>query len=149
MDEVLPAIRLLEDRTELRVVDLETLPLDEAVDFIVIPGGSCDLAVVHAGLHALLQKTLDAGGLIAGICNGAVVMASAGILRGRRCTHTAHPMHAPRPQFNELLDFAETAFAGSHYTNEDLTIDGNLITAKPQFTEDFARAIAQHLGIKH
>jgi putative intracellular protease/amidase len=88
------------------------------------------------------RRVLKNGGFTAGICNGALVIGSAGVLIGKRCTHTAHPKYAPLPEFKELLDFAEDAFKGSTYVDEDVVIDGNIITAKPYAADSLAKAVA-------
>ncbi|MEW6713265.1 MAG: DJ-1/PfpI family protein, partial [Candidatus Riflebacteria bacterium] len=81
--------------------------------------------------------------VVGGICNGALVLANAGILSNRRCTHTAIPKYAPIPEFQELLDFAEPRFAESVYVDEDVVVDGRLITAKPWAHELFAKRMAE------
>ncbi len=147
MDEVQPTIAALKNKTHLRVVDLNNLPVDGPIDFVVIPGGSCDEAVVHSDLHNLIRKTVASNGVVAGICNGALVLASAGILKNQKCTHTAHPKYDPLPEFKELLEFANKVFEGSLYIDEDVVIDGNIITAKPHASIEFAKAIVSKLGI--
>jgi putative intracellular protease/amidase len=147
MDEVQPAIAKLQNTTILKIIDLKSLAIDGPVDFIIIPGGSCDEALDNFTLHDLIRKTNESGKVVAGICNGAVVLASAGILKNQKCTHTAHPKYAPMPEFEELLAFADKVFEGSKYIDEDVVIDGKIITAKPQVSVEFAEAIALKLGI--
>ncbi|MEO5668774.1 MAG: DJ-1/PfpI family protein, partial [Bdellovibrionota bacterium] len=122
IDEVEPTIALLAGKISLQRVNLDLLPPKGMADFLIIPGGSCDQAVVHSGLHELIQDVLTRDGFVAGICNGAVVLASAGVLKNRRCTHTAHPKYAPLPDFKELLDFAEVVFKDSIYIDEDVVV---------------------------
>ncbi len=146
MEEVKPTIELLRERSPVRplkIVDLNSLPSPGTANFLVIPGGSCDQAVIDNNLHELILDTLKRGGFVAGICNGALVLASAGVLKGKRCTHTAHPKYAPLPEFKELLDFAELAFKGSIYVDEDVVIDGQIITSKPHAAERFAKAVEE------
>jgi putative intracellular protease/amidase len=146
MDEVRATQELLGDSFDLRVVELSQISNHLEADFIVIPGGSCGDAVVHPGLLALLKKVDGKGGLLAGICNGALVLASAGVLKGRRCTHTARPKYAPLPQFRELLEIASKLFADSIYVDEDVVVSANVITAKPSASRQFAVAVQDFLN---
>jgi putative intracellular protease/amidase len=147
MLEVELAIELLKDKTQLQVIDLAGLPPHSTPDFLLIPGGSCDLAIINKELHQLIQEVRDRDGLLAAICNGALVLASAGILVGHQCTHTAIPKYAPIPEFEELLRVATPLFVGSIYVDEDVVISKNIITAKPRATREFAEAVAQKLKI--
>ncbi len=145
MAEVEPTLSPLDEKVSYSVVELEDVSANLSADFIVIPGGDCYEAVNHSGLHQLIQKINSDNALIAGICNGAVVLASAGVLKNRKCTHTAHPKYAPLPEFKELLDFSGKVFADSIYVDEDVVIDGNIITAKPRAANEFAKAIVAKL----
>lgn len=147
IDEVLPTIEALNKNTNLNIIDLTSVKSDLSADFLVLPGGSCDEAVVHYELHNLIRKTLSSNGIVAGICNGALVLASAGVLKNRKCTHTANQKYAPWPEFKELLEFAEKIFSESVYIDEDVVIDGNIITAKPHAAELFAEAIKRKLAL--
>ena len=85
MAEVEPVIELLRHGTDLKIATLDALP-KEIPNFVLIPGGSCDLAIVHSELHTSIRNVDHQGGLLAAICNGALVLASAGILGGHHCT---------------------------------------------------------------
>ena len=147
MDELEDAIKILEDRTVLTTVTLDDDLKEVSANFLLIPGGSCDLAVTNQGLHQLIKNVKDKNGTVAGICNGALVLASAGVLSGEKCTHTAVEKYAPRPQFDELLEVAAREFAGSEYIDEDVVVSNNVITAKPHATKEFAHAVEKALGI--
>jgi putative intracellular protease/amidase len=148
MDEVAPAISKLQRKVQLQIVELAEVVSGLEADFLIIPGGSCDDAIVHTGLHSLIQKVNSKAGLLAGICNGALVLASAGVLKGRQCTHTVHPKYAPLPQFKELLAAAEKLFAGSNYVDEDVVISANVVTAKPRAAEEFAKTVLLQLRLE-
>jgi putative intracellular protease/amidase len=148
IDEVLPTQELLADRVDLRVIDLSEVKHQLSADFLIFPGGSCDEAIVHRELQKLIQKVNSKKGVLAGICNGALVLASAGVLISQNCTHTAHPKYAPLPEFKELLEIAGELFKESTYVDEDVVISDNIITAKPHATQEFARAIGKSLGLK-
>lgn len=112
------------------------------VRYILVPGGDCWSVMNLPQLDDLLKRAVSNSKIvIGGICNGALVLANAGILIGRRCTHTAIPKYAPLPEFQELLDFAVPRFAGSIYVDEDVAVDERIITAKPWAHELFAQRI--------
>ena len=69
--------------------------------------------------------------MIGAICNGTFAAARAGLLRGRRCTHTAVPQWADPEVFGELIAVGREAFAGAVYVDEHVVIDGRIVTAKP------------------
>ena len=145
MLEVEPAIALLKDKTQLQVIDLKDLPPGNTPDFLLIPGGSCDHAIIDTNLHALIQEVNHRGGLLGGICNGAVVLASSGVLKGHHCTHTAVPKYAPVPEFEELLRVATPLFVGSIYVDENVVQSKNIITAKPSAADAFAKSVEKAL----
>ncbi len=108
---------------------------------LVVPGGELDAAWEDTAL----LDAIRAAPRVAGICNGALMLARAGRLQGRRATHTAHAPYATRPQWSALLDAAEPALAGSSYVDEDVVVDGDVVTAKPWAAIDFAKTLASSL----
>ena len=147
LDEVVPVMDALQGKCDLKFIDLESTPFpDLKPDFLLIPGGSCDTAIHHGELHSMIRDLDSRHGMLAGICNGALILASAGILKGRSCTHTAHPKYAPLPEFKELLEAAAPLFSGSTYVDEDVVISNHVITAKPWASHEFAKAILKKLG---
>lgn len=113
---------------------------------VVIPGGSPDTVMEDAALHALLRACVG-GPVVAAICNGALVLAAAGVLAGRRVTHTCTPDYAPLPAFEALLRVATAVFASSVFVDEDVVDDGAVITAKPWAAIAFAHTLARRLGV--
>ncbi len=148
LDEVNPTIALLKDRVDLRKISLSQIKSDLVTEFLIVPGGSCDKALVHKELHKLIQGINKKKSLLAGICNGALVLASAGVLKNRRCTHTAIPKYAPASKYKELLKIADQLFIDSLYTDEDVVVSDNVITAKPWASIKFADAILKQLHMK-
>ena len=146
MDEVAPAIELLGAQLPLSIVDMSDINSTDLVDIVVVPGGNCENAILHKPLHELIRTTHSRGGIVAGICNGALVLASAGVLSNKKCTHTAHPKYAPIPEFAELLSVAEVLFRDSIYVDEDVVVDGKIITAKPWAANEFAKIIKRQLS---
>ncbi len=114
------------------------------VRYVLVPGGDCSSVMNNPALNAILKNATASSDIVVGaICNGALVLANAGILSGRRCTHTAIPRYAPVPEFQELLDFAGPRFAESIYVDDDVVVDGRLVTAKPWAYELFAEKVAE------
>lgn len=145
LDEVVPAQELLQRDHHLQTIDLNEIDDSISADFILIPGGSCDLAVEHRALHRFIQRTKASKGIVAGICNGALVLASAGVLKDEKCTHTAVPKYAPLPEFKLLLEVAGREFRGSTFIDEDVVVSGQVVTAKPWAAQKFADTVANRL----
>lgn len=123
------------------VVDLDVEEIDPSnVDLLVIPGGHPAEIVNDPSLgrkvEAFLEKVREIdgrGGKLAAICGGPQWLAFAGVLRGRRCTHS--------------LDHPGPEFEGSVFTNEHLTVDGNIITAQGQAYAEFAVEMGRQTGV--
>jgi putative intracellular protease/amidase len=123
------------------VVDMDLLDLDpEDVDLLVIPGGTPANIIADpaqrervAALTSLLKSVDRAGGKLAAICGGPMFLAHAGVLDGRRCTHS----YPDQPE----------AFAKTIFTNEYVTVDGNIITAQGQAFPEFAVEVGKAMGI--
>jgi D-lactate dehydratase len=107
-------------------------------DALVIPGGRAPeyLAINESVLNCARQFS-DSGKLIAAICHGQLILAAAGLLKGRKCT----AYRALRPV---LID------AGAHWiepkTMMDCVSDGNLITgviykAHPEYIQLVVKAL--------
>lgn len=112
---------------------------------LLVPGGDPASVVEDPELHAFLADAVERS-VVGAICNGALLLARAGCLRGRSVTHTAVPRYAPVPAFAELLAFAGPVLEGSRYVDEDVVVDGRLVTAKPWAALDFAKAVARAAG---
>lgn len=84
-------------------------------------------------VHALFKKAAALGKLIGSICISPVVLAHAGLLKGKKVT--CWPDGA-----------AEVAKGGGRYTGADLEIDGRLITANgPLPAKKYGQALAEAL----
>ena len=123
------------------VVDLDVEELDpDKVDLLIVPGGHpSDIIngpMMKDKVDIFLDKTRRIGRKgrkLAAICGGPEWLETAGVLDGRRCTHSQE-----RP--------AE-AFEKAIFTNERLTIDGNVITAQGQARSGFAAEMGRQMGI--
>ncbi len=100
------------------------LTLDDRPDLVVVPGGGWNhrggrgarAAAQEGRLPALLRQLHDAGTIMAGVCTGAMLLATAGILRGRPAT-THH------------LALDELREAGAVVIDARIVADGDVITA--------------------
>jgi putative intracellular protease/amidase len=123
------------------VVDMDITEVDpKDVDLLVIPGGHpldhindpSKKEKVEA-LVSLIRAVNERGGKIAAICGGPRWLAYAGVLDGRRCTHS--------------LDEPGEMFSKAIFTNEHVTVDGNIITGKGQAYAEFAVEMGRQAGI--
>lgn len=119
----------------------------EKVGAILVPGGDCEAAVHAPRLPSLLRSASARGILIGGICHGVLVLAKAGVLAGRACTHVCVPKYAPGPEFASLLDTAAPLFAGSAWHDENVVVDAHIVTAKPWAHLEFATTMASLAGL--
>ena len=111
----------------------------EKYDAVVLPGGmpgakilgECRKVVGCAAAFDARHK------VVAAICAApATVLGMNGLLSGRKATCY------PAEQFIQVLE-------GASYTGEDMTTDGNLITANgPKSAMKFALAVCEKLGLK-
>ena len=114
---------------------------------VLVPGGDCEAAVRSAPLAGLLRDAAARRIPIGAICHGALVLAWAGVLDGRRCTHVCTPKYASQPEFAPLLEFARPHFARSRTEDENVVVDDLVVTAKPWAHLEFATTLAQVVGL--
>lgn len=86
-------------------------------DLLMIPGGlpGAENLCNHPQVRELITKQYEAGRLVSAICAGPMIFGSLGISKGKRCTCY--------PGFEEHL-------VGAQYTEELVTVDGNVITGE-------------------
>ena len=92
----------------------------EGYDGIVIIGGagSPEFLWGHSRLRSLVAGFAEAGKLVSGICLSPVVLARAGVLRGKRAT-----------VFRTADSVAEMRKGGADLRDEPVVVDGQFITA--------------------
>ena len=111
---------------------------------VLVPGGDPRSILLPKPVAALaLRAQAEHGALLAGICAGSLVLASAGLLKGRRATHNYTAEHAPPEKVAAAAEFWE----GMHFERANLVQDGQFITAQPWAYRQFAAAVAKHLGV--
>ena len=107
-----------------------------AADFdgIVIPGGYApDHMRRNPSMVKLVKDLFDAGRVVAAICHGGWMLASAKVLQGRTVT-----------SFFSIKD--DLTHAGANYVDQEVVVDGKLITSRtPDDLPAFMRAIIQTL----
>lgn len=99
-------------------------------DALVVPGGYApDLMRLHPAMVELVGEHARAGRVVAAICHGSWLLASADVIRGKRVTGA--------PSIKDDL-----TNAGGRYEDREVVCDGNLITSrKPADIPAFSRAI--------
>ncbi len=103
-------------------------------DCVIVPGGFApDFLRHHPPSIAFVAKAYKAGKVIASICHGPWVLASAGILKGKKATC-----------FFAIADDVKNA--GAKYKDAEVVVDGKLVTSrKPEDLPAFCRAIIKLL----
>jgi protease I len=102
----------------------------------VLPGGviNGDLVRADADAVAFVKAFFDAGKPVAAICHAPWVLAEADVVKGRRMTSW------PSLQ-------TDLRNAGAHWVDEEVVVDGNLITSrKPDDLDAFGAAIVEEFA---
>ena len=119
----------------------------ETLRCLLVPGGDIRAVLDNAALDTLLASAARAPWIaIGGICNGVVLLAKAGVLDGRACTHTCTQRFASAPEFEPLLAFAAPHFARTRYVDRDVVQEGAIVTARPWGASRFAERLAMLTG---
>jgi len=115
------------------------LPIDqvkaEDFDAVIIPGGwAPDRLRRYPAVLAFVKGIDEAGKIVAAICHGGWVPASAGILKGKTMTCVV-----------AIKD--DVINAGAKYVDQAVVVDGNLITSRtPADLPDFCSEIIKALS---
>ena len=124
-------------RASRGVVLLADMTLDEALkqeyDMVVLPGGlpGADHLDDDPRIRGLLRTMADSGRYTAAICAAPKVLASTGLLEGKKVT-----------SFPGVLD----AFADLDYRSDPVVQDGRMITSRgPGTAMDFALTLIENL----
>ena len=119
-------------QTECLVEDLDA----EALDAVVLPGGMPGAENLRNSQEviSLVSGMFKAGKVVGAICAAPIVLAQAGIMKGKVCT--GYPM-----------SMVKDALADARYTGEMAEKDGNVVTGKgPGASFEFAVKLAEALG---
>ena len=103
-------------------------------DAVVIPGGwAPDFLRRYPEINAFVRDMYDKGKVVASICHGGWVLASAGVLKGKKAT-----------SFSAIKD--DVINAGAEFLDKEVVVDGNLITSRnPYDLPVFCREIIKQL----
>ncbi len=105
-------------------------------DMLVIPGGGAPENLrIDDGAVAFTREFTESGKPVAAICHGAQLLISADVLKNRTLTAV-----------NKIRDDVKNA--GGTYVDEELVVDGNLITSRtpkdlPAFNEAIVAAMTE------
>ena len=113
------------------------------VGCLLVPGGNPDTIAENAHAKQIVRAVLAGGGVVAGVCAGVVVLALAGVLRGRRVAHNYTARDVPA----EVRRHTDPLWDGVVFEPSGLAVDGTLITARPERHEEFADAVATACGV--
>jgi deglycase len=109
----------------------------EAGDFdaVIIPGGYApDRMRRHPAMVDLVRQAALNGKVVAAICHGGWMLASAEVIRGKNLTG-----------FHAIKD--DLIHAGAHYRDAEVVVDGKIITSRqPSDLPAFCRAILAALA---
>jgi protease I len=99
-------------------------------DAVIIPGGYApDLMRRYPDMVKLVREAVEQGKVVASICHGGWMLASADVLKGRTVT-----------SFFAIKD--DLVHAGAVFVDQEVAVDGNLITSRmPEDLPAFCRAI--------
>ena len=125
------------DKADTRKVDIALSDADpDEYAALVLPGGviNGDFVRADADAVAFVKAFFDSGKPVAAICHAPWVLAEADVVRGRRMTSW------PSLQ-------TDLRNAGAEWVDEEVVIDGNLITSrKPDDLDAFGAAIVEQFG---
>ncbi len=120
------------------------LGADEAArhrfDAVIIPGGYApDLLRTNERLVEMVRAHVQQGAIVAAICHGTWMLASADVLRGRKATGAA-----------QIRD--DVRNAGATWVDQASVRDGNIITSRkpgdlPQFCAAIVEALAEKTAV--
>jgi protease I len=118
-------------------LDLAQAKAGEYAGIVVIGGvGSPEFLWGHSRLHALVAEFAGSGKPVAAICLSPVVLARAGVLRGRRAT-----------VFRTPDSVAEMRKGGAELLNDPVVVDGRFITANgPDAARKFGMEVVAALS---
>jgi protease I len=112
---------------------LEDIKVSDFDAVIFVGGGGATQYWADPLAHKLARESYESGKIVAAICVAPVVLAKAGILKGKKATVWSS-------------DAGQLLVAGAKYSRENVVKDGNIITASGpfaarEFGEELVKAI--------
>jgi protease I len=105
-------------------------------DAVIVPGGYApDMMRRHPAMVRLVREAAQQGKVVAAICHAGWMLASAGVIRGKRVT-----------SFSSIKD--DMVNAGGQWVDQEVVVDGALITSRrpddlPAFCREIVKALAK------
>jgi protease I len=105
-------------------------------DAVVVPGGYApDMMRRHEAMVRLVREAAQHGKVVAAICHAGWMLASAGVIKGRKVT-----------SFFSIKD--DMVNAGGQWVDQEVVVDGTLITSRkpddlPAFCREIVKALAK------
>jgi putative intracellular protease/amidase len=130
-DKIVPSFGGLHVQADMLLKDVES----SHVDLLVIPGGDPKVYIDRKDIQDFLQELNEKGRPIAAICGGPEFLAQAGLLKGIKVAH------------GHEQEYAVQVFKESIITDEDVIVEGNIITADGQAYVEFAVEIGRQVGL--
>lgn len=110
-------------------LSLADIRIDQYDSIVLVGGGGAEVYWDDFSLHRILKEAYNKRVILGAECIAPVILARAGLLQGKRAT----VWHTEGPQLQKK---------GALYTAENVTVDGNIVTANgPQAAEAFAQAV--------
>lgn len=122
--------RLLPDKT---IAEIDP----EDIDVFIIPGGDPSYLYDNIELKNFITVLNNKNKLIAGICGGTELLARYGILDNKKCTGDSSGIK--KEDYN--------LYEKSTIVNEDVVVDGNIITSMGQAYVEFALEISRKINM--
>ncbi|RLE48195.1 DJ-1 family protein [Candidatus Woesearchaeota archaeon] len=111
--------------------------VDEYDAMVLVGGGGAQQYFEDETVHKIIKRMNSAGKIVAAICISPKTLALTGILRGKKAT-VWDP--GDRSVIKEIEE------KGAIYTGENVTVDGNIITANgPHAATEFGKTIKKKL----
>lgn len=122
--------------TAQATLSLDKVNVADYVAIIFIGGSGATIYQHDSQAHSLAQAALQQNKVLAAICIAPTTLAYAGVLKGKKATVWN----------GDGQQEAVLAKNGATFTNQEVTVDGNLITANgPPAAEKFGKVILEKL----
>lgn len=110
------------------------------IDLFLIPGGDNASVIENRELKQLIGELNEKDKTIGAICGGVMLLGSSGILEGRKYTGFVRGYEVDDRSMEEFFKNAERL-------DQDVVVDGNIITARGQAFIEFGVEVADLMGI--
>jgi protease I len=123
------------DGGEVKIDFLLSEILVDDFDGVAFVGGpGCLKNLDNQESYRLIQEFFSKGKIVSAICIAPVILAKAGILKGKKATVWSSPLDKTGIEILEK--------AGAEYLNESVVVDGKIVTANgPQAAQEFGKTL--------